>query len=195
TDPDGTAFFITREGSDGEFRVIQTDPPDLPEGVGTRVDAAVPLGADRAAPPGASLDLDLLIDARGLAQQEIVADEIAFLVNDPSNPVVRVPISITLFPVADEDGAEAGAFAVAGAVPNPLREAGEVRFTLAEAAEVTVTVFNVLGQRVAVLAEREPLGAGAHTLPIEAGALASGTYVVRVEAGAEVGTQTLTVVR
>ncbi|MEM6285745.1 MAG: NF038122 family metalloprotease [Bacteroidota bacterium] len=195
TDPDGTAFFITREGSDGEFRVIQTDPPDLPEGVGTRVDAAVPLGADRAVAPGASLDLDLLIDARGLAQQEIVADEIAFLVNDPSNPVVRLPISITLFPVADEDGAEAGAFAVAGAVPNPLREAGEVRFTLAEAAEVTVTVFNVLGQRVAVLAEREPLGAGAHTLPIEAGALASGTYVVRVEAGAEVGTQTLTVVR
>ena len=66
--------------------------------------------------------------------------------------------------------------------------------SLPEAAAVEVGVFDVLGRRVAVLAEGT-LGAGEHALRVAPGALAAGTYVVRATVGAQTLTQRLTVTR
>ncbi|HEX8386791.1 MAG TPA: T9SS type A sorting domain-containing protein, partial [Rubricoccaceae bacterium] len=60
---------------------------------------------------------------------------------------------------------------------------------------VTVGVYNTLGQRVAVLAQDAPLSAGTHALALQTGSLAAGVYVVRVEAGGDVSTHKVTVVR
>ncbi|MEM1041320.1 MAG: T9SS type A sorting domain-containing protein [Bacteroidota bacterium] len=80
------------------------------------------------------------------------------------------------------------------AYPNPTAGRAEVAFALAEAAAVRLVVFDVLGREVAVLAEgaRE---AGPHTAAFDGSALAAGTYLVRLEAGGVVETQTLTLTR
>ncbi|MBD3166335.1 DUF1565 domain-containing protein [bacterium] len=68
-----------------------------------------------------------------------------------------------------------------GAVgPNPFNSFTTIRFELHEAAHVKLQVFNMLGQRVAVLADR-PYNAGYHNTVWNAANMASGSYFVRFE--------------
>ena len=74
--------------------------------------------------------------------------------------------------------------------PNPFNPSTTVRYDLPRASRVTMTVFNSLGQEVAVLVnEEEP--AGRHTVKFEAGSLASGVYLCRLSAGDFVATRRL----
>lgn len=79
-------------------------------------------------------------------------------------------------------------------VPNPLSARGAVRFGLAEAADVNVALYDALGRQVAVLAQG-PYGPGRHEAHLDAAALPTGVYVVRVVAGGDVQTARLTVSR
>lgn len=78
--------------------------------------------------------------------------------------------------------------------PNPTAGATTIEFQLAASADVQLHVYDVLGRRVSTLADGL-LAAGPHRVRIPAGALASGTYVYRLQT--PVGTQTrrMTVVR
>ena len=93
----------------------------------------------------------------------------------------------------DECGTGAPALAVA-TFPNPAAGAATVEIRLAEAADVAVEVFSVLGQRVARV-DAGALGAGTHTLGLDTGAWAAGVYVVRLTAGGQTATSRLTVAR
>ncbi len=64
--------------------------------------------------------------------------------------------------------------------PNPFNPATHIGFSLPESAEVWLEVFNVQGQRVAVLADGRRFAAGQHQLQFSAGALASGVYLYRL---------------
>ena len=99
-----------------------------------------------------------------------------------------------LVTVADDDGApDEGALTLV-AFPNPAASGATVRYTLAEAADVTLAVFDVLGRRVAVLAEG-PLATGVHTASLDAAALPPGLYLVRLVAGDRTRVVSLTVAR
>jgi hypothetical protein len=95
--------------------------------------------------------------------------------------------------VASEPGAPTGlALALA---PSPVGAAGAaVRYETPEAGRVRLAVFDVLGREVAVLWDGEQ-SAGAHEAFLDAGRLAPGVYVVRLEAGDARSTRTVTVVR
>lgn len=191
-DPNGTMYFTSRTtGTTASIRTI--DPPDLPAGVGTRLEAATPLYARDLVAPGLERALALVVDARGLGVGS-VSDELAFLTNAPTARVVRFPVTIDVTPVAGEDGAADAIDAVA-TWPNPARTGASVQLTLSSATTVTVGVYNTLGQRVAVLAQDAPLAAGTHALALRTESLAAGVYVVRVEAGGDVSTHKVTVVR
>ncbi len=69
-----------------------------------------------------------------------------------------------------------------GAYPNPFNPISTVRFGLPETAHVKAVVYNLLGQRVAMLAD-QPMRAGFHTLRFDGGNLASGMYFLTFEAG------------
>ncbi len=85
-----------------------------------------------------------------------------------------------------EDGAEGRAPLVVGPVrPNPFRGRTEIQFALASPSPVTVTVFNAIGQQVAVLADGQPFAGGLHTLAWDASSLAAGVYAARIDAGGE----------
>ena len=66
--------------------------------------------------------------------------------------------------------------------PNPFNAATVVGYQLPEAATVRLAVYDLLGREVVVLVNG-PVAAGSHTAWFQAGGLASGTYVLRMEAG------------
>ncbi|UCC79716.1 MAG: T9SS type A sorting domain-containing protein [Candidatus Zixiibacteriota bacterium] len=64
--------------------------------------------------------------------------------------------------------------------PNPFNASTNIEFTLPEEAQVELSVYNILGQKVADLFdERKP--AGAHSMTWDAGAYPSGVYFARLE--------------
>jgi hypothetical protein len=83
-------------------------------------------------------------------------------------------------------GAETGeplAFELAPAFPNPFHTRTTLAYTLPEATEVRLEVFDLLGRRVAVLVEdRLPAGRYEAAFQAESG-LAAGAYVSRLRAG------------
>ena len=84
---------------------------------------------------------------------------------------------------------------MAANVPNPFSNRTEIRFTLPEAQDVTVEVYDLVGRRVALLADGQPMAAQAHRLPFEAADLASGTYLVVLRTPSHSEAQQITVVR
>ena len=66
--------------------------------------------------------------------------------------------------------------------PNPFNPSTQIRFQLPEAQHVKLAVYNMLGQRVALLTDA-PLAAGYHEVQFNASQLPSGTYIYRITAG------------
>lgn len=77
-------------------------------------------------------------------------------------------------------------FSLAPVYPNPFNPQATVPFELPAAANVTLTVYDVLGRRVAVLADRL-YQAGRHEVVLDGSRLASGTYLVRAVMDSETG--------
>lgn len=66
--------------------------------------------------------------------------------------------------------------------PNPFNPTTNIQFTIPKASEVTLKVYNVLGQEVMTLMN-EFRQAGTHTAIFDAQNLSSGMYIYRLEAG------------
>ncbi|HEX8386271.1 MAG TPA: alpha-amylase family glycosyl hydrolase [Rubricoccaceae bacterium] len=127
------------------------------------------------------------------------------VVSDGSAPVTLAPGEYRIYatqelmapPVvtADEGGAEGEAgFSLASVFPNPTAGRATVRYTLPEGADVRLDAYDVLGRRVATLAEGAQ-GAGAHEASLDASALPAGVYVLRLTAGSRTTTARVTVAR
>lgn len=66
--------------------------------------------------------------------------------------------------------------------PNPVRGETTVDFVLPAATNVRLAIYDLLGREVAVLVNAH-LGAGSHRVTVDAGPLAAGVYLYRLEAG------------
>jgi hypothetical protein len=80
------------------------------------------------------------------------------------------------------DGSLPGEFALEQNFPNPFNPATDIRFALPVASHARLTVFNVIGQEIAVLADGMR-SAGVHTVTFDASQLPAGVYFYRLEAG------------
>lgn len=78
--------------------------------------------------------------------------------------------------------------------PNPARSQTTVRYALPQRETVTVRVYDVLGRRMMTL-EQGAIGRGREQLQLDVSDLPSGTYLLHLQAGEEVRSQRLTVVR
>lgn len=78
--------------------------------------------------------------------------------------------------------------------PNPFNPVTRLTYTLPEAADVQLTVYSVMGQRVYTL-HQGPQAAGRHTVHFDASHLASGVYIYRLQAGSHVQTRQMTLIK
>jgi cyclomaltodextrinase / maltogenic alpha-amylase / neopullulanase len=76
----------------------------------------------------------------------------------------------------------AGELVLEANYPNPFNPSTTIAFTLPESGRVRLEVFDLLGRRVAVLAD-DVRATGRHEVVFDAAGLASGTYLYRLEHG------------
>ena len=117
---------------------------------------------------------------------------------DPSTNTVDTltnkPITVNQA-VASERGPEGGAFTLKPNAPNPFASSTAIRYSLARAASVRVTVFDAKGQEVATF-NRGTEAAGDHAVDFKATGLASGTYLCQLTVDGElVHTRRMTLAR
>ncbi len=81
-----------------------------------------------------------------------------------------------------------------GNYPNPFNPSTTIRYALARNSQVTLTVYNALGQEVAIL-EQGQKEAGYHQVTFHATGLASGVYFCRLQTGDYVAAKKLLLMR
>ncbi len=86
-------------------------------------------------------------------------------------------------------------FALEQNYPNPFNPSTNINFALPQASEVTLTVYDMLGRKVATLISGEQLQAANHSVRFDASALASGMYIYRIEAGSFVSTRKMMLIK
>jgi hypothetical protein len=82
--------------------------------------------------------------------------------------------------VSNEPGVDRGIVTLSPNYPNPFATSTTIEFSLEQAGHVSLRVYDVLGREVATLVN-EMLPADSHTATLNAGGLASGTYIYVLE--------------
>ena len=85
-------------------------------------------------------------------------------------------------------------FALAQNYPNPFNPSTTIEFALPEKAHVTLEIFNLLGQKVATIADGE-FAAGVHAVTWQAENASSGIYFYRLNAGSEAITRKMALLK
>ncbi|HEX2866970.1 MAG TPA: T9SS type A sorting domain-containing protein, partial [Ignavibacteriales bacterium] len=67
--------------------------------------------------------------------------------------------------------------------PNPFNPSTTIRFTVPQMSNVTLKVYNIVGQEVATLVNNQTMSAGKYQVDWNASRLASGVYLYSLEAG------------
>ena len=78
--------------------------------------------------------------------------------------------------------------------PNPFNPATQIRYELPQAGQVSLEVFDMAGRRVAELVNGQ-VNAGVHTVSFDGSGLSSGVYMYRLQAGGQVFTRKLTLIK
>ena len=92
------------------------------------------------------------------------------------------PVTVALSGLSQNSGPEVpDVFALNQNYPNPFNPSTEISFGLPVASHVDLTIYNVLGQKVETLVDRE-MEAGFHTVTWNADKVSTGVYFYRISA-------------
>ena len=118
-----------------------------------------------------------------------------FIYENNANLVIDVTVEGVPSTATDPFDAEVPeAFALKQNYPNPFNPTTSLAFDLPRSEEVTLTVYNMLGEEVARLVDRR-LAAGTYTVTWNARGQASGIYLARLRAGSFVQTRRMVLVK
>jgi hypothetical protein len=112
----------------------------------------------------------------------------------PDGQVIALPAASGVMASEDSDMMLAKAaslpesFSLSQNYPNPFNPSTTISFSLPAASDVSLKIFNVLGQEVTTLIDG-PMDAGEHSVQFDAANLASGIYFYRINAGSFMDTR------
>ncbi|MEQ9308658.1 MAG: T9SS type A sorting domain-containing protein [Balneolaceae bacterium] len=96
--------------------------------------------------------------------------------------------------VNNEPGSEVKSFALDQNYPNPFNPTTTINYSVENTGAVTLSVYNLMGQKVAELVN-ETKSAGSYNVTWNASQAASGMYYYRLEAGGQVLTRKMTLIK
>jgi len=99
--------------------------------------------------------------------------------HNQSEPSDYIMLDVTSAPETDDLIAT---YSLSQNYPNPFNPETNIRFTIPESDQVSLTVYDMLGREVQVLLD-ENMYAGEHTVRFDASHLPSGVYIYRINAG------------
>lgn len=102
--------------------------------------------------------------------------------------------SVNYSPVTEATIFSANNFALEQNFPNPFNPSTTITFQIAEDADVTLKLFNVMGQEIKTVLNKR-MTAGSHSIAIDATDLSAGVYLYQLKAGANTSTRKLTLVK
>lgn len=79
--------------------------------------------------------------------------------------------------------------------PNPFNPATVITFHLPERTDVSLSVYDLLGRKVATLVDGTAKQAGEHSVLFDASALSSGIYLYRLQTGSHITTRQMTLIK
>ena len=103
---------------------------------------------------------------------------------DTPMPIVVLDLQTTPVSVEKETDAVPVQFYLDQNFPNPFNPSTEIKFGITEASIVDLRIYDALGREVAILMMNEYRSAGTYSVKFDASNLASGTYIYRMNAGA-----------
>ncbi|WP_421773143.1 T9SS type A sorting domain-containing protein [Gracilimonas sp.] len=122
-------------------------------------------------------------------QESICASEI----NSFSDfTIVERPQQNTNVSVEDHDVPHT--FALKNAYPNPFNPTTTISYSIPDAENVRLTVYNLVGQKISTLIN-EKQSAGIYQVDFDAGQLSSGIYFYRLEAGEQIRVKKMTLLK
>lgn len=159
---------------------VMTNWEGQPYGVYIMLDSVVAKINQAFAPAGVVLPLDDTTATGGWTGAKLQWKAYTTVIDVPflkasGNPAKNRFATPTTSELPDE-------FALAQNFPNPFNPTTTIQFDLAEQSLVTLKIYNMLGQEVATLLDREELVAGTEELEFDASSLSSGVYLYRVVA-------------
>jgi hypothetical protein len=114
---------------------------------------------------GDTYNADVLIDNNSIVQEVVIPVTVTI--------VLDVPEAEDILPTD---------YALHQNFPNPFNPTTTIGFDLRQRSHVTLDIYNILGQRVAIVVDRM-MGAGRYSVPFNASRFASGIYFYRITAG------------
>lgn len=190
-----SVHFENTRGAQAFSRIINSNPQDRQLLISLAYDVATPLEAGSG--PLATIEFNI---ASGAPDEKATIDSASYLgiqrleyiplVGESFGPYFRagyVDIKASS-PVDDRERPKIPTdFALAQNYPNPFNPTTVIRFDLPKAENVTLELFNILGQKIRTLIDRR-LSAGTYNISFDGRGddkkpLASGIYLYRLEAG------------
>jgi hypothetical protein len=162
-------------------------PPAPPAGIFDARFASDTYVADVAKAPGeivlSSAVFPVKITAEGMrlrVSDKITGELLNGVIN--ANGTIELTDSNLTRIAVQQEAAIPEKFALFQNYPNPFNPNTTIKFNLPQAGRVQLTIYNVLGERVVELLDKQ-LEAGSHAIAFDASRLASGIYFYRLQAG------------
>lgn len=137
----------------------------------------------------------------GLLDMEVTSRILSFETTSTSAFATRVGLLTTLYVHVNEDISTSSEFESSKNTfyldqnyPNPFNPSTNISFNLPEATEVSLKVYNMLGQEVASLVDGR-MNAGFKQVLFDASLLSSGNYIYRLKAGSNVITKKMILIK
>jgi len=146
-------------------------------------------------PAGGSQPLTFHFDLTGPNLDTVNALNASVTIDNTTavDPVVAIHVDV----ITGIDGPEAAmpaAYSLSQNYPNPFNARTEIRFSLPVGGKVDLSVYNLMGQKVATLVSGD-MPAGNHAVNFDASALASGIYYYKLNAGSFSKVERMTLVK